>query len=165
MDDTILTLRFTDVGRARAALDQLERRDRDGQLRVRAAALVERSREGGIGVPHGAGDVAFLPHDGVGGMLLSALGGPLGSILAPPADGFEPNGKPSAAHSVREEAPEELRRDHEPRITFVIAEIEDPDPDVLDATLDRLGGTTTRRSAAAVYAELRAAGPLTASRR
>jgi hypothetical protein len=40
----------------------------------------------------------------------------------------------------------------------VIAESEDPDPDVLTAALDPHGGTAARQDAEAFYAELGAAG-------
>jgi hypothetical protein len=39
----------------------------------------------------------------------------------------------------------------------VIAEIADPDPEVLDSVLAPLGGKVTRRPARDVYAEIRAA--------
>jgi hypothetical protein len=39
----------------------------------------------------------------------------------------------------------------------VVAEIADPDPDVLDSILAALGTTVTRRAAQDVYAELQAA--------
>jgi hypothetical protein len=40
----------------------------------------------------------------------------------------------------------------------VIAEVENPDPDVLDLALAALGGSATRRPAEALYLGLRAAG-------
>jgi hypothetical protein len=47
MDDTIVTVRFTDLGQARRALRMLKLLSSEGQLRVRAAAaLVERSAQG-----------------------------------------------------------------------------------------------------------------------
>ena len=39
----------------------------------------------------------------------------------------------------------------------MIAEVEDPDPDVLDRALHALGGAAARRDAAAFSTELRAA--------
>jgi hypothetical protein len=91
MDDTIVTVRFTDVGEARRGLRMLKLLGSEGQLRVRAAALVhERAR-----------------------------------------------------------APEEVGRELEPGVTLVIAEVEDPDPDVLDSALRAVGGSSSRRHAAA----------------
>ena len=81
MDDTVVTVRFTDPERARRALRMLKLFGSEGQLRVRAAALVERELE--------------------------------------------------------------------PGVALVVAEVEDPDPDVLEAALDALGGAPTRQPAAA----------------
>ena len=54
MNDTLVTVRFTDLGVARRALRMLKLLASEGQVRVRAAALVERSAEGRIGCPTGA---------------------------------------------------------------------------------------------------------------
>ena len=48
MEDTIIVLRFNDLGQARHALDELKRLDRDRRLQVSAAALVGRSNDGRI---------------------------------------------------------------------------------------------------------------------
>ena len=115
MDDTIVALRFAASGEARRAIQELKQLDRDGRLRVREAALLERSGQGRIGVPWEGQD----------------------------EDGFfmPPGG----------------RRNLEPGVTLVVAEIADPDPDVLDSILAGLGTTVTRRAAQDVYAELQAA--------
>jgi hypothetical protein len=108
MHDTIVTVRFTDLGAARRALRMLKLLGSEGQLRVRAAALVEQSAHGSNGCPSGA-----------------------------EGDG--------------------IIRNREPGVSLVIAEIEDPDPDVLDSAFDALGGAATRHDADAFYAELGAA--------
>ena len=79
MNDTIVTVRFTDLGAARRALRILKLLDSEGQLRVRAAALVERPAPGRVGSPSGAEDDAyvFLPGGGVVGTLVDALSGPV----------------------------------------------------------------------------------------
>lgn len=78
MDDMIVTVRFTDIGEARRALRELEQLDRDGRLRVRGAALVERSGQGRIELSEGARDDTghILPPAGTAGMLVDVLGGP-----------------------------------------------------------------------------------------
>ena len=75
MNDTIVTVRFTDIGAARRALRMLKLLDSEGQLRVRAGALVERPALGRVGSPSGAEDdeSAFLPGGGVVGTLVDAL--------------------------------------------------------------------------------------------
>ena len=160
MEDTIVILRFADLGRARRALHDLERLDGDGRLQVRGAALVQRSGQGGIDAPAAGRDDAghYLPPGGSVSMLLDVLGGPLGMLFARPDEDYHGAGGRSPHEGERELALDELSRSLEPGIVLVIAEIADPDPDVLDAALDTLGGTiTSRRPAREVYGEIEAA--------
>jgi hypothetical protein len=161
MDDTIVAVRFAETGEARRAMQKLKQLDRDGRLRVREAALLERSGQGRIGVPMEGQDEEgfFMPPGGIVSMLVEALSSPLGALLQRPAESFRGHGGPSPHDGERDVALEDLSRNLDPGITLVVAEIADPDPDVLDSTLAGLGrGTTvTRRAAQDVYAELQAA--------
>jgi hypothetical protein len=159
MDDTIVAVRFGEPGEARRAMRELKQLDRDGRLRVREAALLTRSGQGRIGVP-GEGqdeDGFFMPPGGIVGMLVEAFAGPLGVVSQRPAESFRGHGDPSPHDGEREAALEDISRNLEPGVTLVVAEIADPDPDVLDSTLAGLGTTVTRRTAQDVYAELQAA--------
>jgi hypothetical protein len=99
MDDTIVVLRYTEVARARQALHDLKQLDREGRLEVRAAALMQRSGEGRTAVPNPADDEGcFMPLGGTVGMLVEALGGPLGVLFSPPAESFRGRG---ARHPTR----------------------------------------------------------------
>jgi hypothetical protein len=158
MDDIIVTMRFAEIGEARRAMRELKQLDRDGRLRVREAALLERSGQGRIGLP-GEGqddDGFFMPPGGIVGMLVEALGGPLGVLYQRPADSFRGHAGPSPHDGERELALEDISRNLEPGVTLVVAEVAEPDPDVLDSTLAGLGKTVTRRAARDVYAELEA---------
>jgi hypothetical protein len=160
MEDTIVSLRFTELGRARRALHDLERLDQDGQLKVRGATLVERSGQGGIDTPLAARDDAghYLPPGGSISMLLDLLGGPVGVLFARPDEDYLGHGGRSPYDGEHELALEEMSRSLEPGIVLVIAEIADPDEDALDSALAALGGTVvTRRPAREVYAEIQAA--------
>lgn len=158
MEDTIVVLRFTELAEARQALHELKQLDRDGRLRVREAALMERSGEGRAAVANPADDDGyFMPLGGTAGMLVEALGGPLGILFSPPDEGFRGHGGNSRHDGERDLLLESISRDLEPGVTIVVAEIADPDPAVLDAALERLGGTATRRAAEDVYAEVHAA--------
>ena len=128
MNDIIVTVRFTDLGAARRALRMLKLLDSEGQLRVRAAALVERSAQGRVGSPSGAEDdqSAFLPGGGVVGTLVDALSGPVGGVSARPTEGFRAHGAPWSRAGERALALEEISRDLEPGVALVIAEVEDP---------------------------------------
>ena len=159
MDDTIVAVRFREPGEARRAMRELKQLDRAGRLRVREAALLERSGQGRIGLPGEGQDEAgfFMPSAGIVGMLVEALGGPLGVLHQPPAASFRGHAAPSPHDGEREDALEDISRNLEPGVTLLVAEIADPDPQVLDATLAGLGTTVTRRAAQDVYAELQAA--------
>ena len=159
MDDTIVAVRFAEPGEARRAMRELKQLDHDGRLRVREAALLERSGQGGIDVPAGGQDADgfFMPPGGIVGMLVDTLGGPAGVLFQRPAESFHGHGGPSAHDGEREVALEDISRNLEPGVTLVVAEIADPDPDMLDSTLAGLGKTVTRRAARDVYAELEAA--------
>jgi hypothetical protein len=159
MEDTIVTLRFTDLGLARRALHELERLDHERRLHVRGATLVQRSGQGGIDTPRAARDDEghYLPPGGSVSMALDVLGGPLGVLFARPNEGYQRRPGPSRHEEERELALEEISRNLEPGVTLVIAEIKDPDPEVLESTLAALGGTVTRRPARDIYAEVRAA--------
>jgi hypothetical protein len=159
MEDTVVTLRFTDLGRARRALHELERLDHERRLHVRGATLVQRSGQGGIDAPRAARDDEghYLPPGGSVSLVLDVLAGPRGALSARPTEGFERHPWPSRHDDERELALEEISRSLEPGVTLVIAEIADPDPEVLDSTLAALGGTVSRRAARDVYAEVRAA--------
>lgn len=159
MEDTIITLRFMERGQARRALHELERLDRHGRLKVRGATLLERSGQGGIDVPSAArdDDGHYMPAGGSISMLLDVLGGPVGMLFARPTEGFRGHGGSSPHDGDREVVLEEISRSLEPGITLVIAEIADPDPEVLDSVVGSLGATATRRPAREVYAEVREA--------
>ena len=159
MDDTIVVLRFTDQGQAKRALQELKRLDRSRRLRVSAAALVAR--------PAGAGDADgyFTPAGGIVGMLVDAVSGPVDAVYERPTEAFRGHGHPAGHEDERELLLEDVRRNLDPGITLVIAEIADPDPTVLDSALEGLGGSVTRRAAREVYAEVKAAGGVNSRRR
>lgn len=167
MDDTIVVLRFTDQGEAKRALQELKRLDRNGRLRVSAAALVARPEHDAAGVRAGAGDADgyFTPRGGIVGMLVDAVSGPVGAVYERPTEAFHGHGHPAGHEGERELVLEDVRRNLEPGISLVIAEIADPDPTALDSALEGLGGSVTRRTARDVYAEVQAAGSVNPRRR
>lgn len=160
MEDTIVAVRFAETGEARRAMRELKQLDRDGRLHVREAALLGRSGQGHVDLP-GEGqqdeDGFYMPPAGIVGMLVETLAGPLGTLFQRPAESFHGHAGPSPYDNERELALEDISRNLEPGVTIVVAEIADPDPDVLDSTLAGLGKTVTRRAARDVYAELEAA--------
>jgi hypothetical protein len=156
MEDTIVSLRFTDADRALRALYEFRQLDRDRRLKVRGAVLVQRSPEGPVDGPQPDphGDGQHLPPGGIVGMLLDVLRGPLGVLFARPTDGFRGGGGHPAHEAEREIALDQIGRSLEAGVTLVVAEIADPEPGALDSALRPLGGDVTRRPAREVYAEV-----------
>jgi hypothetical protein len=104
MDDTIIVLRFNDLGQARHALDELKRLDRDRRLQVSAAALVGRSNDGRIEASGGSEDAEgyYLPKDGIVGIMVDALSGPTGAVFGRPTESFRGQGAPPTHEAERE---------------------------------------------------------------
>ena len=98
-----------------------------------------------------------MPRKGIVGILVDAISGRAEAPYAEPTETFRGHGHRVAREAERELVLGEISKDHEPGVTIVIAEITDPDPGVLDSTLEALGGSVTRRAAREVYAELKAA--------
>jgi hypothetical protein len=161
MEDTVVVLRFNDLGQARRALQELKRLDHDRRLQVGAAALVGRPGEGGRGMPNGSGDAEgfYVPQKGIVGILVDAITGPAEALYAEPTETYRGHGDQVAHQAERELALGEISKDLEPGVTLVIAEIADPDPGVLESTLHALGGNATVRSARDVYAAITAGRP------
>jgi hypothetical protein len=98
-----------------------------------------------------------MPQGGIVGLLAESFAaGPAGTLYGQPTEAFRGHGGPSPHEDERDLVLEEISSSLEPGVTLVIAEIADPDPSVLDSTLDALGGTATRRAAHDVYAEVQA---------
>jgi hypothetical protein len=104
MEDTIVVLRFNDLGQARHALDELKRLDRDRRLQVSAAALVGRSNDGRIEASGGSEDAEgyYLPKDGIVGIMVDALSGPTGAVFGRPTESFRGQGAPPTHEAERE---------------------------------------------------------------
>jgi hypothetical protein len=151
MDDTIVVVRFTDIGPARAALGQLKQLDRDGRLRVSGAAVMERTGRDVRTTPDEDG--YFEPKGGIVGIMVDALSGPVSAVFPHPDEGFRGHGD----RSHEDEWPvalEDISRNLEDGVSLVVAQIEDPDPSVLEQALEAMGGSVSQRPAKDVYAAL-----------
>jgi hypothetical protein len=159
MEDTIVTLRFTDPRAGAPGSHELERLDHERRIACAAPRSSSgRARAGSTAQAAARDDEGhYLPPGGSVSLVLDVLGGPLGALSERPTEGFQRHHGPSRHDGEREFALDEISRSLEPGVTLVLAEIADPDPDVLESTLaearrDRLA--TTGRD---VYAEVRAA--------
>jgi uncharacterized membrane protein len=88
MDDNVIVVQFDEPSKAYQALSELNRLGREGRVEVKSAVLLERSKDGKVQTPEGSDNAAgfYLASGGLLGMLLGALGGPVGLLLGDAED-------------------------------------------------------------------------------
>jgi uncharacterized membrane protein len=155
----VVVVRFAEPSKAYEALSVLKECDAAGRIALESAAVVERTPTGELRVPESADNVGPVgtASGSLIGMLLGVLGGPVGLVL-----GWGTGALMGGAFDLdRAEASDEalavLGRAIAPESTAVIASVEEPAVEVLDAEMIRLGGEVTRRPAAEVMQDLEAA--------
>jgi uncharacterized membrane protein len=157
--ENVVVIRFTEPSKAYQALSVLKERDAEGRIGLESAAVVERTAQGELRVPESADNTALIGtvSGSLIGMLVGVLGGPVGALV-----GWGSGALMGGAFDVdravtSDEALTVLGQAIPPESTAVIAEVEEPTGEVIDAEMSMLGGEVTRRSAAEVMDELEAA--------
>jgi uncharacterized membrane protein len=157
--ENVLLVTFDDPGRAYQAMSELGRLGGDHVITVRSAAIVERDADGRFRVreePEVEQYTGTVSGGLVGG-LLGILAGPAGLLFG----GL-------AGLLVGSFADTEMAEDAEhmlvamshrivPGTTAIVADIDEPAPDAVDALMDKLGGAVTRRSRRAVEGDIASA--------
>jgi len=134
----------------RSVLDALRALDEAGALELRAAAIVHRDADGHLSLDHETGDaVAFTDRHPRLGALVTLLLGPLDTLLF--------GNQLVSLFGATERSAEELAVGHLAQAVpaggrATIADIDEPDPSLLDAKL--AGAAITRRPYAEVEREL-----------
>ncbi len=157
--ENVVVVRFTEPSKAYQALSVLKECSAQGRIGLESAAVVERGPEGELTIPESADNVGLAGTAGGSliGMLVGVLGGPVG-LLVGWGTGAMIGGAFDVDHAVTsDEALTVLGRAIPPGSTAVIAEVEEPVVEVIDAEMYELGGEVTRRSTADVMGELEAA--------
>jgi len=155
----VLVIGFTEPSKAYEALSVLKQCDAEGRIGLESAAIVERTQDGGLDVPESVDNDEFVGMAGGSliGMLIGVLAGPLG-VLVGWGSGALVGGAFDIDRSLTsDEALTVLGRAIPPGSTAVIASVDEPVVQVIDAEMYRLGGEVTRRSVAEVMGELEAA--------
>jgi uncharacterized membrane protein len=155
----VLAISFADDAHAYEALTMLKELDEQGQVELEGAAVVVRNEDGGIDVKDEVGDTGYegTATGGIVGLVVGILGGPLG-VLMGGATGvligslFDMDDADDD-ESVLSDVSRSVRVGH----ASLLAEVSEPSPDVVDAAIERLGGTVVRRSLFDVEAEIAAA--------
>lgn len=155
----VLIVNFDDLAGARAAMSELRRLDREGAVKVRAAAVVARQDDGRFWVPEDEERIGFAgtATGGAVGAVLGALIGPVGVLLFGATGALVGSLADAEEADVSEDVLASVTRQMPPGSTVVVADVDEPAPRIVDAVMDGLDGTVTRRPRAAIEAELEAA--------
>jgi uncharacterized membrane protein len=157
--ENVVVVRFTEPSKAYQALSVLKELEADGRIGLESAAVVERTPTGELRVPESADNVGLVgtASGSLIGMLLGVLGGPVGLLLGWGTGALMGVAFDLDRAETSHEALTVLGKAIPPESTAVIASVEEPTVEVIDAEMIMLGGEVTRRPAADVMDELEAA--------
>jgi uncharacterized membrane protein len=155
----VVVVRFDEASKAYQALSVLKQCDAEGRVDLEGAAVVERTAAGGLVVSEKDDDVDYAGIVGgsVIGMLVGVLGGPVGVLLGLGTGALVGSVVDIDRVETSEEALTVLGRAIPPGATALMASVEEPATDVIDAEMYGLGGEVTRRPVNEVMVELAAA--------
>jgi len=157
--ENVVVVRFTEPSKAYQALSELKEADADGHIELRSAAVVERTAQGELQIADSADNVGLVgaASGSLIGLLLGVLGGPVGLLLGWGAGALVGGSFDLDRSDESDEALGVLGRAISPGSTALIADVSEPEPELIDAKMGLLGGDVTRRSVVDVVAELGAA--------
>ena len=156
--ENVIAVSFTEDANAYEALTKLKELGDQGQVDLAGAAVVVREDDGRIVVKDEVGDIGYTgtATGGIIGLIIGILGGPLGVLLGG-ATGvligslFDMDDV-DETESVLEEMSRLARVGH----ATLMADVSEESPEVVDAAIERLGGTIVRRPLEAVETEIAA---------
>jgi uncharacterized membrane protein len=157
--ENVIAVNFEDDGNAYEALSKLKELDSEGQIGVAGAAVVERADDGSITVKDEVGEPAYsgTATGGIVGLVIGILGGPFGVLLGGATGVLIGSLFDLEDVDETESALEEISRAAHAGHTALLAHVSEQSPEVVDAALERLGGTVVRRPLEDVEAEMAAA--------
>ena len=159
-ENNVIAVSFEDDDSAYAGLARLKQLDTDGQIELRAAAVVERDADGQVAVKDTAGREQWegTASGGLIGLLIGIIGGPLG-VLIGGATGLLVGSlfdleDTEDTESVLAAISKEVRPGH----ATLLVELREPrDHEVVDSVMESRSGSVIRRGVADVEAEIAAA--------
>lgn len=156
MDDNVIVVQFDEPSKAYQALSELNRAGREGKVDVKSAVLLERGQDGKVQTPEGSDNAAgfYLASGGLLGLLVGALGGPVGVLLGGSIGAIAGSGGELARADDQDVALQAIGERIQPGSPALVAEVTEPAKEVIDGTMAALGGKVTRRPASDVYAEV-----------
>lgn len=157
--ENVVVVGFTEPSKAYQALSVLKESSAEGRIGLESAAIVERTQEGELRIPESVDndELVGVASGSLIGMLIGVLGGPLGVLVGWGAGAMMGGAFDVDRAVTSDEALTVLGRAIPPGTTAVIASVEEPAVEVIDAEMYKLGGEVTRRPVAEVMGELEAA--------
>jgi uncharacterized membrane protein len=157
--ENVVVVGFTDPSKAYQALSVLKQCSAEGRIGLESAAIVERTEDGKLRIPESIDndELVGMASGSLIGMLIGVLGGPLGVLVGWGAGAMMGGAFDVDRAVTSDEALTVLGRAIPPGTTAVIASVEEPAVEVIDAEMYKLGGEVTRRPVAEVMGELEAA--------
>ena len=157
--ENVLTVNFSDDANAHEALTRLKELDSQGQISLTGAAIIVRSEDGTIEIKDEVGDVDYpgTVTGGLVGLIIGIIGGPLGVLLGGATGVLIGSLFDMDDDDETESVLEQISRSVRVGRAALVAEATEQSPEVVDAAIERLGGTVIRRSVLDVQAEIAAA--------
>ena len=156
MDDNVIVVQFDEPSKAYQALSELNRMGSEGKVDVKSAVLLERRKDGTVQTPEGADNAAgyYLASGGLIGLLVGALGGPVGMLLGGSIGAMAGSIGELDRADDQDVALQTIGERIQPGSPALVAEVTEPAEEVIDKAMATLGGKVTRRPASDVYAEV-----------
>jgi uncharacterized membrane protein len=157
--ENVVVVGFTEPSKAYQALSVLKECSAEGRIGLESAAIVERTEEGKLRIPESIDndELVGMASGSLIGMLIGVLGGPLGVLLGWGGGAIMGGAFDVDRAATSDEALTVLSRAIPPGKTAVIASVEEPTVEVIDAEMYKLGSEVTRRPVVEVMGELEAA--------
>ncbi len=154
--DSVISVFFEHDSNAYEALTVLKELASQGQIDLTGAAVVTRDRTGQVEIKDEVGDTGYsgTATGGLIGLLVGIIGGPFG-VLIGGATGiligslFDLDDSDDM-QSVLSDISGSVREGH----TALLAEVDEPSPEIIDSAMEGLGGSVVRRPLGDVEAEI-----------
>jgi uncharacterized membrane protein len=155
----VIAVSFEDDKGAYRALTLLGELDSQGRVGVREAVVVARGEDGQIVAKDrtGSSDLPGTAGGGIIGLLLGIIGGPIGMLIGGSYGLFVGSMFDLSDAEETESALGEVSGSIKPGHTALLAVVDEPSTEIVDAAMSDVGGTVVRRSVDDVEAEIAAA--------
>ena len=156
---SVIAVSFEEDQNAYKALTLLEELDNQNRVSVQEAVVVVRDENGQVEAKDRVESSAMPATAGGGltGLLIGVLGGPVGMLVGGTYGLFAGSMVDLYDVSETESALGEISNTVKPGHTALLAVVNEPSTEIVDAAMSDVGGTVARRSVAAVEAEIAAA--------